>query len=405
MFCNSLYCLTKNITTMRRVCGLDVHKDNIFVCILGENGEKIEFKSGILTVELDSFRDRLVNLGVGEVAMESTSVYWMPVWRILSGDFRLYLVNPLAIKQLPGRKSDVKDAEWIATCLLKDLIRGSFVPEERVQQLRQYSRRLFDLNKQSVYVQNKMDAALQRCNIRLSNYVSNVDTKTYREVLSLLCEGETNPEVLIGKVHTRIINRHGRDTVLASLTGVVSQADTDMFRQLSDELGLLRQHRGQCQTAMLEICQREFPKEFALISEVPGINAQSATQILAEIGGDMNMFPSASTLVSWAGLKPRNDNSNGKIKSRKVTHGNKYLKKILVECSWAASRTQGCFFNRFSYRMVNQRKKSRLKVQVAIARKLLVVIWNILSKGIAYTDYMKVQEISENDHNNPEGGR
>jgi hypothetical protein len=279
------------------------------------------------------------------------------------------------------------------------------VPEERVQQLRQYSRRLFDLNKQSVYVQNKMDAALQRCNIRLSNYVSNVDTKTYREVLSLLCEGETNPEVLIGKVHTRIINRHGRDTVLASLTGVVSQADTDMFRQLSDELGLLRQHRGQCQTAMLEICQREFPKEFALISEVPGINAQSATQILAEIGGDMNMFPSASTLVSWAGLKPRNDNSNGKIKSRKVTHGNKYLKKILVECSWAASRTQGCFFNRFSYRMVNQRKKSRLKVQVAIARKLLVVIWNILSKGIAYTDYMKVQEISENDHNNPEGGR
>lgn len=390
---------------MRRVCGLDVHKDNIFVCILGENGEKIEFKSGILTVELDSFRDRLVNLGVGEVAMESTSVYWMPVWRILSGDFRLYLVNPLAIKQLPGRKSDVKDAEWIATCLLKDLIRGSFVPEERVQQLRQYSRRLFDLNKQSVYVQNKMDAALQRCNIRLSNYVSNVDTKTYREVLSLLCEGETNPEVLIGKVHTRIINRHGRDTVLASLTGVVSQADTDMFRQLSDELGLLRQHRGQCQTAMLEICQREFPKEFALISEVPGINAQSATQILAEIGGDMNMFPSASTLVSWAGLKPRNDNSNGKIKSRKVTHGNKYLKKILVECSWAASRTQGCFFNRFSYRMVNQRKKSRLKVQVAIARKLLVVIWNILSKGIAYTDYMKVQEISENDHNNPEGGR
>lgn len=390
---------------MRRVCGLDVHKDNIFVCILGENCEKIEFKSGILTVELDSFRDKLVNLGVGEVAMESTSVYWMPVWRILSGDFRLYLVNPLAIKQLPGRKSDVKDAEWIATCLLKDLIRGSFVPEERVQQLRQYSRRLFDLNKQSVYVQNKMDAALQRCNIRLSNYVSNVDTKTYREVLLLLCEGETNPEELIGKVHTRIINRHGRDTILASLTGVVSQADTDMFRQLNDELGLLRQHREQCQMAMLEICQREFPKEFALISEVPGISAQSATQILAEIGGDMNMFPSASTLVSWAGLKPRNDNSNGKIKSRKVTHGNKYLKKILVECSWAASRTQGCFFNRFSYRMVNQRKKSRLKVQVAIARKLLVVIWNILAKGIAYTDYQKVQKISEIDHRNPEGGR
>ena len=99
---------------MKRVCGLDVHKDNAFVCILGENGEKIEFKTGVLTVELDSFRDRLVELGVGEVAMESTAVYWMPIWRILESDFRLYLVNPLSIKQLPGRKSDVKDAEWIA---------------------------------------------------------------------------------------------------------------------------------------------------------------------------------------------------------------------------------------------------------------------------------------------------
>ena len=158
---------------MKRVCGLDVHKDNAFVCILGENGEKIEFKTGVLTVELDSFRDRLVELGVGEVAMESTAVYWMTIWRILESDFKLYLVNPLSIKQLPGRKSDVKDAEWIATCLQKGLIRGSFVPPLAVQQLRQYNRRLFDLNKQAVYVQNKMDAALQRC--RIIGYPTRVD--------------------------------------------------------------------------------------------------------------------------------------------------------------------------------------------------------------------------------------
>jgi len=132
---------------MKRVCGLDVHKDNIFVCILNENGEKIEFKTGFLKVELDSFRDRLVELGVGEVAMESTAVYWMPIWRILESDFKLYLVNPLSIKQLPGRKSDVKDAAWIATCLQKGLIRGCFVPPLVVQQLRQYNRRVFDLSK------------------------------------------------------------------------------------------------------------------------------------------------------------------------------------------------------------------------------------------------------------------
>lgn len=194
---------------MKRVCGLDVHKDNAFVCILGENGEKIEFKTGVLTVELDSFRDRLVELGVGEVAMESTAVYWMPIWRILESDFRLYLVNPLSIKQLPGRKSDVKDAEWIATCLQKGLIRGSFVPPLAIQQLRQYNRRLFDLNKQAVYVQNKMDAALQWCNIRISNYVSNIDTKGYREVVELLSEGTTDPELLTGKIHKRTINKHG----------------------------------------------------------------------------------------------------------------------------------------------------------------------------------------------------
>ena len=210
---------------MKRVCGLDVHKDNIFVCILNENGEKIEFKTGVLTVELDSFRDRLVELGVGEVAMESTAVYWIPIWRILESDFKLYLVNPLSIKQLPGRKIDVKDAEWIATCLQKNLIRGSFVPPLVVQQLRQYNRRVFDLGKQAVYIQNKMDAALQRCNIRISNYVSNVDSKGYLEVVDLLSKGCTDPESLANKIHGRTINKHGWNTIKAALTGVVTDVD------------------------------------------------------------------------------------------------------------------------------------------------------------------------------------
>ena len=297
---------------MKRVCGLDVHKDNAFVCILGENGEKIEFKTGVLTVELDSFRNRLVELGVGEVAMESTAVYWMPIWRILESDFKLYLVNPLSIKQLPGRKSDVKDAEWIATCLQKGLIRGSFVPPLAVQQLRQYNRRLFDLNKQAVYVQNKMDAALQRCNIRISNYVSNVDTKGYREVVELLSEGTTDPELLTGKIHRRTVNKHGRDTIKAALTGVVTDVDSDLLRQYREELDLLRRHKLECLSKMREMCEELYPEELKRIEEIPGISAQSATQIIAEIGADMKMFLTARTLVAWAGLKPRNDGSNGK---------------------------------------------------------------------------------------------
>ncbi|WP_308277411.1 IS110 family transposase [Prevotella sp.] len=124
-----------NPKSMINVCGLDVHKDNIFVCIDKENGEKIQFKTGILTKELDALRDSLVANDVIEIAMESTIVYWMPIWRILENDFKLYLVNPYAIKQLPGRKSDIKDAEWIATCLRKELIRGSYVPSSEIQQL------------------------------------------------------------------------------------------------------------------------------------------------------------------------------------------------------------------------------------------------------------------------------
>lgn len=389
---------------MKRVCGLDVHKDNAFVCILGENGEKIEFKTGVLTVELDSFRDRLVELGVGEVAMESTAVYWMPIWRILESDFKLYLVNPLSIKQLPGRKSDVKDAEWIATCLQKGLIRGSFVPPLSVQQLRQYNRRLFDLNKQAVYVQNKMDAALQRCNIRISNYVSNVDTKGYREVVELLSEGTTDPELLTGKIHRRTINKHGRDTIKAALTGVVTDVDSDLLRQYREELDLLRRHKQECLSKMREMCEELYPEELKRIEEIPGISAQSATQIIAEIGADMKMFLTARTLVAWAGLKPRNDGSNGKIKSRRITHGNKYLRKLLIECAWAASRTKDCFFSSFSYRMVTVRKKGRLKVQVAIARKLLVVIWNLLAKGVQYSDRLaQADDTKDESSDTPQG--
>ena len=371
---------------MKRVCGLDVHKDNAFVCILSEKGEKIEFKTGVLTVELDSFRDKLIELGVGEVAMESTAVYWMPIWRILVSDFKLYLVNPLSIKQLPGRKSDVKDAEWIATCLQKGLIRGSFVPPLAIQQLRQYNRRLFDLNKQAVYIQNKMDAALQRCNIRISNYVSNVDTKGYLEVVDLLSKGTTDPESLAKKIHGRTINKHGRDTIMAALTGVVTDIDSDLLRQYKEELDLLKRHKQECLSKMREMCEELYSEELKRIEEIPGISAQSATQIIAEIGTDMKMFLTARTLVAWAGLKPRNDGSNGKIKSRRITHGNKYLRKLLIESAWAASRTKDCFFSSFSYRMVTIRKKNRFKVQVAIARKLLVVIWNILAKEVCYSE-------------------
>lgn len=371
---------------MRNVCGLDVHKDNIFVCIDKEKGEKIQFKTGILTKDLDALRDTLVANDVTEIAMESTSVYWMPIWRVLESDFKLYLVNPYAIKQLPGRKSDIKDAEWIATCLRKELIRGSYVPDSTIQQLRQYNRRIFDINKQSVYIQNKIDAALQRCNIRIGNYISNVGAKSYCEIVNMLSEGRTFPEELIAKVHKRTVNKWGRETILAALEGVVNKTDCRILGQLKEELDMLRMHKAECLTMMREICMDNYKEQLLNIQTMPGIGEQGAMQIIAEVGVDMKAFMTAAMLVGWAGLKPRNDESNGKFKSRSTTHGNKYLRKILIECAWGASRTQGCFFNKFSYHQTMVRKKNRQKVQVAIARKILVVIWHILENGVVYND-------------------
>lgn len=373
---------------MRQVCGLDVHKDSVFVCILNENGIVFQEKFGVLTPELEQLASVLQDHDVGEVCMESTSIYWMPVWRVLEPYVaELKLVNPYFIKQLPGKKSDVKDAEWIATCLLKDLIKGSYVPADIIQQLRQYDRRIFDLNAECVRKLCKLDAALQRCNIRVSNYVSTTDGKGYKEVVRLISEGVTDPEVLIKAIHGRTINRAGRDVILASLTGVISGADVDIIRQLREEIDLAQRHRDECQSRMDAICQQHFPEQLKNLQTIPGIKGRSATAIIAEVGTDVSSFQDAAHLVSWCGLKPRNEESAGKIKARSITHGNRFLRKTLIECAWAAAKTQGCFLNKFSYYQTVVRKKNKMKVQVAIARKILTAVWYVMHDNVAYRDY------------------
>ena len=322
--------------------------------------------------------------------MESTSIYWIPVWRIIEPYFPQKLVNPYFIKQLPGRKSDVKDAEWIATCLLKDLIRGSYVPNELIRQLRQYDRRIFDLNNEINRKLAKLDMAPQRCNIRISNYVSTTDGKGYREVVRLLAEGVTAPEELIKKIHGRTINKWGRETILSSLDGVVTGTDTDIIGQLYEEVQLATRHRDICQEKMTAICEEHFPEEYANLKTIPGVKERSATAIIAEVGTDMGSFETPAHLVSWCGFKPRNEESAGKIKGRKITHGNKYLRKTLVECAWAASRKRNCLYSRFSYTQTVVRRKNKMKVRVAVARKILVAVWHILGENVPYREYLDI---------------
>lgn len=369
---------------MKVVCGLDVHKDSVFCCILCANGEKIQHKFGVLTEELVTLRDLMVSEGVEECAMESTSIYWIPIWRVLEGSVKLHLVNPYFIKQLPGKKSDVNDAEWIATCLSKELIASSFVPDDKIQRLRQYDRRIFDLNVSISRNLVKLDQCIQRCNIRISNYISTTDSKGYRSIVKLISQGVTDAEVLVKELHGRTINRHGRETLVKALTGVVSETDIDIINQLVEEIELQQRHKDEAQKKMTALCMEWFPQEVENLQTIPGVKERSATSIIAEIGTDMTHFQTPKKLVSWAGLRPRNEESAGKIKARGITHGNRFVRKTMIECSWGAARMKDSFFAEFSYRQCIERRKNKMKVQVAIARKILVAVWYVLSQGTQY---------------------
>ena len=375
----------------RTVAGLDIHKDSIYLCIMRHDETIIfENKYGVLTPDLRQMCNDMVERGVTEAAMESTAVYWVPVWNELCESMKLKLVNPYFIKQLPGRKSDVKDAQWIAECLLKNLIKGSFVPEPIVQDIRKFNRRIMDLNEDMTYNCNKLDAAMQRCGFRLSNYVNTIKSRSYQKVLGAIIGGTARPDELVKMVHGRTINKHGRDTIKAAVTGTFSETDITIFRQIKEVIDMIEQQIEECQKELTALCEQHFPEQFRRLQTIPGVKERAATAIIAETGVDMKMFATAACLVGWCGLKPRNDVSNGRYKSRKVTHGNRYLRQILIEIAWGASRTRNCFFSYFSYIQTTVKKKSKMKIQVAIARKILVAIWHMLSKEQDFIDiYLK----------------
>ena len=385
------------------VAGLNVHKDSIFLCIMDQK-ETIIFQKtyGVLTPELFQMRNDMLIRGVSECAMESTSVYWIPVWNALCDSMELKLVNPYFIKQLPGRKSDVKDAQWIAECVLKKLIKGSFLPEANVQDMRKLNRRIMDLNKDMTYNCNKLDAAMQRCGFRLSNYVSTTTNKSFQTVLKAIIGGQTDPEELVRLIHGRSLNKHGKECIKSAVTASFSKTDLTVFRQLKETIDLIERQIEECQKELTALCEKHYPEQYKRLQTIPGVKERAATAIIAETGVDMKMFATAACLVGWCGLKPRNDVSNGRFKSRKVTHGNRYLRQILIEIAWVASRTRNCFFSHFSYTQTTVKKKSKMKIQVAIARKILVAVWHMMSKGQDFIDiYLKkMEELKKSEEQN-----
>jgi transposase len=356
----------------------------VLMCILKENGEKIIREFSTLTSDIESIRDVMQGQGVQEVGMESTGVYWVPVWRILQGHFDLKLINPWFIKQLPGRKTDVKDSEWIATVVQKNLVRGSYVPGRHIQELRQYERRYVRLCEQSTRIEQEIGRQLHRCNIQITNYATKIGSTSVIKVVKAVIAGETSAGMLEKHVHGRIKNKY-KEEITASLTGVVSNTDRFIFRQNILEYELVLAQQEECLKEMGVYCEKYFMKELQLLCTIPGIQKLSAMVIIAELGVDLKTFATAAALTGWAGLRPRNDESAGKIKSKKITKGNKYLRRILVQCAWAASRQRNSWL-KTKFEQLCVRKSSK-KALIAISRKLLVIIWNVLSKQEPYTEF------------------
>jgi transposase len=353
-----------------------VHKGSIF-CATYNGKSYSEVKEYETTMpKIRQMGEYLRSEGVSKVAMESTSTYWVPVWDVLlEMGFELMLVNPFLIKQMPGRKSDVKDAQWIATLLHKGMLRGSMIPSPTIQELRVYARKYRKLQEQKCRSLQKMDRIMVMCGYRISSCMSNLGTKSIMLVIRALIMKETNPEILEKLVYGNTKNKKS-GKLREALTGNLKEHYRQQLEWERAEYDLYEMQTEQCLTQMCQICEEHYGKEMELLKTIPGVSDISAMIIIAETGADMNVFENSGKITGWAGLRPRNDESAGKYKNTATTKGNKYLRSILVQVSWAASRMKsGWFkekFNRLSMR------KSRKKALVAIARKLLTVTWNVL---------------------------
>lgn len=373
----------------RKTCGLDVHKDTIFCAIFDgkKHSEVKEFST--LSGSIHKMGKELQSMGVKEIAIESTGIYWIPVWNILEAmGFKLMLVNPYLIKQMPGRKSDVKDAQWIATLLHKNLLRKSLIPNKTIRELRVYSRKYLKLQQRQTSVLQEIERCLEVCNIRITSLVSNISSKSVLSVVEALVNGQTDAEELVKLIHSRIVNKHSREKVIESLTGYLTPQHLFMLSLCLDELRLLEKQSEMCLEMMRTICYTHYSNEMKLLMTIPGISELSAMIVIAETGADMKAFENSGKFTGWTGLRPRNDESAGKYKSTAITKGNRYLRTILVQIAWAASRTKNSFFKE-TFSRLSMRKSSK-KALIAIARKIAVVIWNLLRNNQPYNPHRQI---------------
>jgi transposase len=367
-----------------RCAGLDVHQHSVVACIRVAAGGQIqqEVRSFDTTTQgLLALCDWLGEHQCTHVALESTGVYWKPVWHVLESSFELVLANAMHIRNMPGRKTDVNDAMWIADLLAHGLIRASFVPPVPVQELRDLTRTRKQLVREVAQHVQRIQKALEDANVKITGVISNVVGMSGRALLEAIIAGETDPERLVDLVSHRL--KASREELTEALRGRVRE----------HHRFLLRLHLGQVDTlntavreveARLGETLRPFHERAQLLTTMPGISETAAHVIIAEIGVDMSRFPTAGHLISWAGLCPCNDESAGKRRSTRIRKGAPWLKTTLVQAAWAASRKKDSYLRAQFLRLRSRR--GPMKAIIAVAASMLNAAYHILRDGVPYKE-------------------
>jgi transposase len=367
-----------------RCAGLDVHAASVTACARVATGSEVTYDHQTISTTTDgllALSEWLTAHGCTHVAMEATGVYWKPVWHLLEADFTLVLANAMHIRNVPGRKSDMNDATWIADLLAHGLIRSSFVPPTPIQQLRDLTRTRKQLMRETARHIQRVQKTLEDANLTITHVMSSIVGTSGRAILNALVAGETDPERLADLTRGRL--KATRTELVQALHGQVTDHHRFMIQLHLTQIDTLDAAVRDIDTRVGEALS-PFRAAVSLLTTMPGLSDTTARVLVAEIGTDMTRFPSAGHLISWAGLCPRLDESAGKRRSTRTRQATPWLKTTLVSAAWSATRTKNTYLRAQFLRL--QSRRGAKKAILAVASSMLTAAYYMLRDGVEYHD-------------------